>query len=119
MNDFLKLPMMADGAIATDLGPVLLSSMSQGVSIAIAGLTIVFLALLLISLFIAWLPRMLEHVARVWPEVEERHSAEVSGEIYPESLVPEDGASLAAIGFVLHTEFQRQLAVERASKGKQ
>ena len=92
--------------------------MSEGVSIAIAGLTIVFMALVLISLFIGSLPRLLEFVARIWPEVEEQHSREASGEVYPASLVPEDGASLAAIGFVLHTELQRQLAAEQASKGK-
>ena len=114
---------MAAGPIAADVGPLSLNSfvvgsMSEGVSIAIAGLTIVFLALLMISLFIASLPRLLEFVAQIWPEVEERHSAQASGEVYPESSVPEDGASLAAIGFVLHTELHRQLAAEQASKGK-
>jgi Na+-transporting methylmalonyl-CoA/oxaloacetate decarboxylase gamma subunit len=123
VNDFLTLPTLAAGPIAADVGPGLLSSfvvgsMSEGVSIAIAGLTIVFLALLLISLFIASLPRVLKFVAQIWPEVEERHSAEASGEVYPESLVPEDGVSLAAIGFVLHVELQKQLAAEQASKGK-
>lgn len=115
--------MMAAGPIAADVGPLSLSlfvvgSTPEGVSIAIAGLTIVFVALLMISLFIASLPRLLEFVAQIWPEVDERHSAQVSGEVYPESSVPEDGASLAAIGFVLHTELQRQLAAEQASKGK-
>ena len=108
---------MADGPITASSGPVLLSSTSAGVSIAIAGLTIVFLALLLISVFIASMPRILELVARIWPEVEERHSSKSLREGSSEGSDGGDGASLAAIGFVLHTEFQRQLAADQASQG--
>lgn len=110
--------MMVDGPIPGDSGFLVASVMTDGIAIAMSGLAIVFVVLVLISLFIAWLPRMLELVAHVWPEVQERHSAEVSGEVYPESLVPDDGAALAAIGFVLHTELQRQLAAEQGSGGK-
>ena len=114
---FLTIPMMADALITAGSGPVLLSSMSVGVSIAIAGLTIVFLALLLISVFIASMPRLLVFVAQIWPEVEDRHSAKKFGGVSSEGSDGGDGASLAAIGFVLHTEFQRQRAADQASKG--
>ena len=110
--------MMAHGPIAAGLRLVAESDLAEGVSIAISGLTIVFVALVLISLFIAKLPQLLELVARVWQEVKERHSAEISGEVYPENLAPDDGAALAAIGFVLHTELQRQIAADKASEGK-
>ena len=72
-----------------------------------------FVALILISLFIASLPRILEQVAGIWPEVEDRHA--MSREGHPESLVADDAHVLAAIGFVLHTELQRRLAAEKAS----
>lgn len=89
-------------------------NLDQGVAIAIAGLLIVFTALILISLFIASLPRLLLVVARIWPEVDDAHLEHG----HPESGVPEDGAVLAAIGYVLHTEIQKQLAAERASTTK-
>ena len=82
---------------------------TRGVAIAISGLVIVFVALILISVFIASLPRILEIVARFWPEVDEPHAVES----HPESLVADDGHVLAAIGFVLHTEFQHQLSTEQ------
>lgn len=87
---------------------------SEGLAIAFAGLVIVFTALILISLFIASLPRILEAVNRYWPEVDEA-PASVS---HPESQVPDDRAVLAAIGFVLHTEFQRQLKSDEAMDKK-
>ena len=88
--------------------------MARGYSIAIAGLAIVFTALILISVFIASLPRVLTLVSQVWPEVDEAHARHT----HAESQVPEDGAVLAAIGYVLHTEIQRQLASEAKSKPK-
>lgn len=81
---------------------------SKGVSIAAVGLLIVFSALLLISVFIANLPSLLAVVGQYWPEVKEPHT----GRSHPDSLVPDDDAVLAAIGFVLHTEFQRQLTTD-------
>ena len=86
------------------------AEMSRGLSIAASGLFIVFSALLLISLFIASLPRVLELVARVWPEVDDTHAR--AG--HPESQVPDNTRVLAAIGYVLHTEMQRQLALEKS-----
>ncbi len=87
---------------------------TRGFAIAIAGLSIVFTALLLISLFIASLPRVLEMVASVYPEFDDPHSRQS----HPESQVPDDGAVLAAIGFVLHSEMQKQIAAGQTS-GKQ
>lgn len=76
---------------------------SDGVAIAATGMAIVFAALLLITLFISALPRILEVVATVFPEVPDRHAP-----LDPsESLLP-DEAVVAAIGYVLHTEVQRQ-----------
>jgi hypothetical protein len=86
----------------------------SGIPIAYSGLLIVFSALLLISLFIASLPHILGIVAKVYPEVDETHSRPS----HPESQVADDGNVLAAIGFVLHTEMQRQLAAEDNSTRK-
>jgi Na+-transporting methylmalonyl-CoA/oxaloacetate decarboxylase gamma subunit len=86
----------------------------SGIPVAVAGLLIVFSALVLISLFIASLPHILGIVAKVYPEVDDTHS----GQSHPESQVADDGAVLAAIGFVLHTEMQRQLAAEDNSTRK-
>jgi len=77
----------------------------RGVAIALAGILIVGVALTLISLFIAALPRLLEVINQSWPEVDEPHGKKS----HPESLVPDNDAVLAAIGFVLHSEFQKQL----------
>jgi Na+-transporting methylmalonyl-CoA/oxaloacetate decarboxylase gamma subunit len=82
---------------------------SDGLAVAATGLLIVFTALILISLFIASLPRLLELVAQIWPETDEAHGHPS----HPESQVADDGAVLAAIGFVLHTELQKQLAADQ------
>ena len=76
----------------------------KGIAIAATGLLIVFAALVLITLFIAALPRILEAVANVLPEVPDRHAPQDSSA----SLLP-DEALLAAIGFVLHSELQKQV----------
>jgi hypothetical protein len=86
-------------------------SLTDGLVIAAVGLTIVFVALVLISLFIAMLPRVLTAIGHVWPEVDERHALE-----HVEGETSEDLAVLAGIGFVLHTEFQRQLGGATASQ---
>ncbi|MFK8114521.1 MAG: OadG family protein [Rubripirellula sp.] len=90
--------------------------MADGIAIAVAGLLIVFIALIMISLFIASLPKVLAWVAVFIPEVDEAHASPGTVVSHPESLVPDDGATLAAIGFVLHTELQKQLASEKSSK---
>jgi hypothetical protein len=65
---------------------------------------IVFCALILISLFIALLPRILGVISQYLPETEEPHES-LS---HPESQRLDDDAVIAAIGFVLHTELQKQ-----------
>jgi len=81
-------------------------AVGQAIAIATAGILIVFSALILISLFIAALPRILGLVAHVWPETSDwRHE-----ESHPESQAADDGDVLAAIGFVLHTEIGRYMA---------
>lgn len=80
----------------------------KALTISVAGIAIVFSALLLITLFIASLPRILVLVNHVWPELDDGHSKEG----HPESQMADDTDVLAAIGFVLHTEFQRQLSAE-------
>lgn len=77
----------------------------QGIPIAVTGMLIVFAALVLISLFIAALPQLLAIIAKVLPE-EPEHAAPQDRS---PSLIP-DEAVLAAIGFVLHTELQKQAA---------
>jgi Na+-transporting methylmalonyl-CoA/oxaloacetate decarboxylase gamma subunit len=76
--------------------------------IAATGLLIVFAALLLIALFIAALPRILTYVADWFPERQHKPSADDPSK----SLLP-DEAVLAAIGFVLHTEVQKQMESRR------
>lgn len=61
----------------------------NGVVISITAMIIVFLALALISLFIAALPRVLKMVARVLPEEQ------------PTGPPPVDERIVAAIGYVL------------------
>lgn len=70
---------------------------------AAMGMLIVFTVLILISVFIATLPRILEIVAQVLPEGAER-DVPVDPSV---SLLP-DEAMLAAIGYVLHRELQRE-----------
>jgi|TARA_B100000315_G_C14273092_1_gene449584 Na+-transporting methylmalonyl-CoA/oxaloacetate decarboxylase gamma subunit len=72
----------------------------QGVELAIAGMLIVFTVLILISMFIALLPKILRIVAQKYPEQE----------IHPATTAPSgstgDEAILAAIGYVLHARIQ-------------
>lgn len=89
-------------------------TLGDGLAIAIAGLVIVYVALILISLFIASLPRILTLVNHVWPETIDGHREDG----HPESQIADDPDVLAAIGFVLHTEFQRQLLAEPSTVSK-
>ncbi len=94
---------------------LLADNYAEAATIAIAGMLIVGCALTLISLFIAALPKVLGLIEKRWPEVDDGHG----NRSHPESQVPDDGAVLAAIGFVLHTELQKQIDQEQsASKSK-
>ena len=68
---------------------------AQGFPIAITGLTIVFVALTLISVFIALLPRVMEALSAILPEESHADPAKASRAAMDEQLV-------AAIGFALH-----------------
>ena len=72
---------------------------------------IVMLALTFISLFIAASPRILAAVAKVYPEPVERHRKRPD----PKGQGGDDEAVLAAIGFVLHTELNKQIVAESAA----
>jgi hypothetical protein len=78
---------------------------TRGVAIAIAGMLIVATVLVAISLFIAVLPKVLAEVAKVFPEQEHPHS----GKSHPESLIPDNEAVIAAVGYVLHLRAQGKL----------
>jgi oxaloacetate decarboxylase gamma subunit len=76
----------------------------QGGGIALTGMSIVFTALGLISLFIALLPRLLEKAVRFLPEsaghgVRKRPREE-----------KDDTEIVAAIAFALHTQMRKPLA---------
>ena len=86
-------------------------SLSEGGIIAVVGLLIVFLVLIFLSVFIATLPRVLAIVERYLPESNEHHP--IAHEEHDEDAELE---LLAAIGYVLHTEFQQQVAAGSNSK---
>ncbi len=83
---------------------------TEGIAIAVTGMLIVFAALTLITLFIFALPQILDGVSKVLPETVETHAVPDRSE----SLLPNE-AVLAAIGFVLHTEVQKQLETDKKS----
>jgi len=90
------------------------AAIGEGMTIAAVGIAIVFSALMLITLFIASLPRILGLVGHVWPEHGDGHHENA----HPENQVADDSDVMAAIGFVLHTEFQRQLTAEASPANK-
>lgn len=75
---------------------------ADGFGIAITGMTIVFVALVLISLFIAALPHMLERLAPFLPP-----EKLPPGELPQSTPEPEEDV-VAAIGYVLHIEAQNR-----------
>jgi Na+-transporting methylmalonyl-CoA/oxaloacetate decarboxylase gamma subunit len=85
--------------------------LADGAPIAIVGLLIVFVVLIFLSLFIATLPKVLGLLEHVLPESEEHQS--IAHEEQDEDAELE---LLAAIGFVLHTEFQRQVTTGSGGK---
>lgn len=79
-------------------------SEASGISIAITGMAIVFVALTLISLFIAALPRILSVLEPWLPNLD---SHVVQPPTDAERLPSEQERIVAAIGFVLHSESSR------------
>ena len=72
----------------------------QGFQLAFAGMTIVFTALVLVSIFIALLPKVLVVLNRLIPEVHHHTAAPKQRETGDETAIA------AAIGFALHTQQQ-------------
>lgn len=85
----MSLPLLAE--ITFNLRNV---SDNQGVAIAVTGLSIVFVALAMITLFISLLPRLVPAAADA--KIHETPAAR------PVANVDEELARVAAIGFALH-----------------
>jgi len=75
----------------------------EGLGISITGLSIVFAALLLISLFITSLPRVLAMLESLLPPEVEHHVAASPAA----TRVDENEAVVAAIGFALHDRHRK------------
>lgn len=77
---------------------------SGGPSLALAGMTIVFLALISISLFIAALPRVLAFWDSLRPERPVRQIAEARVEVAHKAAAPDENARVAlmASAILLH-----------------
>ncbi|TWU42509.1 OadG family protein [Novipirellula artificiosorum] len=94
-------------ASVTDMHVFLIADITrQGLTIAVAGMVIVGLALAFISLFIAALPQVLAAMGRLFPEQDDAHARRG----HHERLEPHDEALYAAIGYALHMKHQEQLA---------
>jgi Na+-transporting methylmalonyl-CoA/oxaloacetate decarboxylase gamma subunit len=92
------------GMIAQSIPGATSQPMSRGLAIALTGLLIVFAVLILISLFIAALPRLVGVLHRIFPEPDHAHADhDHTGLDHPVSQLPDD-VVIAAIGFVLHNE---------------
>ncbi|MGD9857720.1 MAG: OadG family protein [Planctomycetaceae bacterium] len=78
-----------------------------GIGLAVTGMTIVFVALLLVTWFIAGLPRMLPFLDAMLPVAEARHGApRPSASTGTASAMPDE--IIVAIGFALHTSRSEQ-----------
>ena len=78
-------------------------SRGNGVSIAITGMLIVFVALTVISLFIRMLPEILAWLGPILPKLEPHgHPPTVA-----EQLPLDNERIVAAIGYVLHREMEK------------
>ena len=59
----------------------------DGVGIALTGMCIVFTALILITFYIAWLPWVLKHLAKILPEPEGHYHRVEDQEVQEEDLM--------------------------------
>lgn len=76
---------------------------SRELSVAAVGLLIVFTSLVLISGFIAILPKILESLNKLLPETEHHHGATAPAAA---SAAAPDEAVVVAIGAALHAKMQ-------------
>ncbi|MCO6046435.1 OadG family protein [Aeoliella sp. ICT_H6.2] len=78
----------------------------NGIAISLMGMTIVFVALVLITVFIAMVPSLLAWLDPILPKGHSHHAPPT-----PDEQSPLDQERVvAAIGMVLHTEFQKTLS---------
>ncbi|QDU54804.1 OadG family protein [Aeoliella mucimassa] len=78
----------------------------NGIAISLTGMAIVFAALVVISLFIAFVPRVLDWLDPILPKMHS-HPAPPARE---EQSATDHERIVAAIGMVLHTEMQKHSA---------
>jgi Na+-transporting methylmalonyl-CoA/oxaloacetate decarboxylase gamma subunit len=76
----------------------------RGIELTIVGMAIVFAALVIISLFIAALPKVLEWLDPYLPKGQGHHAP-----AHDEQTTLDEEKVVAAIGLVLHTELQKVL----------
>ncbi len=74
-----------------------------GIGLSITGMTIVFVSLVLVSLFIAGMPRLLPLVNGILPEVEGHHGAPMPSAAGSQVNAGREEEIVAAIGFALHS----------------
>lgn len=77
---------------------------AEGIGLAITGLAIVFTVLVLVSLYIAWLPRILPLVNTILPVIEHHHGAPMpsAGGRPTASTAEADAEVVAAIALAMH-----------------
>jgi Na+-transporting methylmalonyl-CoA/oxaloacetate decarboxylase gamma subunit len=81
----------------------------QGFGIALTGMTVVFTGLILVSLYIAWLPRILDRLGRRGKTFPPRMQASRASVAERETSVAMDPDLLVAMVCVLHAEHERLL----------
>jgi Na+-transporting methylmalonyl-CoA/oxaloacetate decarboxylase gamma subunit len=82
---------------------------NDGIGLAITGMLIVFVGLILISLFIAALPRV---IARADQEVQRHRERRVAESAHPVGSGLEDPALRAAIALVIQMELDREQVLD-------
>jgi Na+-transporting methylmalonyl-CoA/oxaloacetate decarboxylase gamma subunit len=77
---------------------------ADGIGLAITGMAIVFTVLVLVSLYIAWLPRILPLVNTILPVVEHHHGAPMpsAGARATASSADAEAEVVAAIALAMH-----------------
>jgi Na+-transporting methylmalonyl-CoA/oxaloacetate decarboxylase gamma subunit len=81
----------------------------QGFGIALTGMTVVFTGLILVSLYIAWLPRVLDRLGRRGKTFPPRMQAARASVSEREASMALDPDVLVALVCVLHAEHERLL----------
>jgi hypothetical protein len=85
---------------------------SNGFGLALVGMSLVFAGLLLVSLYVALLPRIFAWLDRPGRREASRSRAADAAVMERESSLGMDPSLLAAIGYVFQAERERQLALD-------